>query len=165
MRMFCLRVYSFVICVSLLSFFGTYFALLGTTLGFPWPPLGCPWVPLRRLGLQGDSPWCHFELPLAPFGCHCAPFRHLGPPRGALVTLGRKRIQFSEHILSVCDARAQIIELSGTLQRILWIHAEFARNASEFTSKGSEFTRSASDFIRKSGARAAAPNPTSRAGG
>ena len=61
MRIFCLCVYSFWICLSSLDVFGAYFALLGMTLASVW----LPWAALGPL--WGAS------------GCHGGRF---GMPRG-----------------------------------------------------------------------------------
>ena len=60
MRVFCLCVYSFVICWSHWNVFGL-FCSPWTTLGFLLGAFGAPWLPR-------GPPWRHFGHPLAPVG-------------------------------------------------------------------------------------------------
>ena len=83
MRVFCLCVYSFVICWSHLIVFGAHFVFLGTTLGFLLTAFGAPWAPK---GPSLPSLWSSFGSLGAPWG-HLG---HLGLPRGAWDDFGSK---------------------------------------------------------------------------
>ena len=74
MRVFCLCVYSFVICWSHLIVFGAHFFIL-LSLGRLWASF---WEPLGRLGLPRGPPWRHFGPPLAPLGLRGAIWGTLG---------------------------------------------------------------------------------------
>ena len=135
MHVFCLCAYSFVICWSHLIVFGTHFALLGATLGFLLGAFGVPWAP-KRPSLA--SLWC-------PFGSLGTPWGHLGHhglPRGAWDDFGSKmEVQFRADGSQIARLRTKsyLAEFSG----------------------GS----AGSAQWAQSGARAAAPNPTSLAPG
>ena len=135
MRVFCLCVYSFVICWSDLIVFGTHFAVLGATLGFLLGAFGMPWAP------KGPS----LASLLSPFGSLGTPWGHLGYPglpRGAWHDFGSKmEIQFRANGSQVARLRTK-------------------SDLAEF----SDFN-GLSALWAQSGARAAAPNPTSLAPG
>ena len=88
MRVFCLCVYSFVICWSHLIVFGAHFVFLGATLGSLLGAFGAPWAPK---GPSLASLW-------SPFGSLGTPWGHLGHPglpRGAWDDFGSKmEVQF-----------------------------------------------------------------------
>ena len=86
MRVFCLCVYSFLICWFPLGVFGSHFALLG-----PWASF---WTPLGRLWLPRGCPWRHFGLLLAPLGLRGAIWGTLGSQAQLGVTLGHKWTSF-----------------------------------------------------------------------
>ena len=135
MRVFCLCVYSFVICWSHLIVFGAHFALLGATLGFLLGAFGAPWAPK---GLSLASLWPPFGSLGTPWG-HLG---HLGLPRGAWDGFGSKMdVQFRANGSQVACLRTKndLAELSGG-RRVRRVSAQ-------------------------SGAGAAAPNPTSLAPG
>ena len=74
MRVFCLRVYSFLICWFSFGVFGDHFVLLGATLGLLWGALGSQGA---LLGVTLDSlllPWDS----VGPFGDPWAPKGSLG---------------------------------------------------------------------------------------
>ena len=128
MRVFCLCVYSFVICWSPLGVFGPHFAVLGATLGSFWEPLGF-------LGLSLASLW----PPFPSLGTPLDHLGHLGLPSGAWDGFGSKMdVLFRANGSQVARLRTKsdLAELSA--QCGVWA---------------------------QSGARAAAPNPTSLAPG
>ena len=129
MRVFCLCVYSFVICWSHLIVFGAHFVFLGATLGFLLGPFGAPRAPK---GLSLASLWFPFGSLGTPWG-HLG---HLGLPREAWDEFGSKMdVQFRANGSQVARLRTK-------------------RDLAEL-----------SDQSTQSGARAAAPNPTSLAPG
>ena len=133
MRVFCLCVYSFVICWSHLIVFRClffHFALLGVTLGFLLGAFGAPWAPK---GPSLASLWSPFGSLGTPWG-H---WGHLGLPRGAWDDFGSKmEVQFRANGSQVArlPTKNDLAEFSG-FRRVsgLWV---------------------------QSGAGAAAPNPT-----
>ena len=135
MRVFCLCVYSFVICWSHLIVFGAPFVLLGATLGLLLGALGAPWAPK---GPSLASFW-------SPFGSLGTPWGHLGHPglpRGAWDDFGSKMdVQFRANGSQVARLRTK-------------------SNLAEFSPRSPR-----SGISTQSGARAAAPNPTSLAPG
>ena len=134
MPVFCLCVYSFVICWSPLAVFGADFALLGRLWAeFLWDPLG-------HLGLPRGSPWRHFGFPLAPLGRCGTIWGTLGSQGELGMTLGPKRTFFSEQI------GPQVARL-----RIKSDHAELS-GVCELSDVCAR--------LAQSGAGATAPNPT-----
>ena len=135
MRVFCLCVYSFLLCGSPLDVFGAHFAVLGVTLGILLGAFGAPWAP-EGLSLPSLRP---------PFGSLGTPLDHLGHlglPSGAWDDLGSKMdVQFRANGSQVARLRTKsdLAELSCA--------------------------SAASAVWAQSGARAAAPNPTSLAPG
>ena len=135
MRVFCLCVYSFVICWSPLGVFGAHFALLTdrATLGFLLGAFGAPWAPK---GPSLASLW-------SPFGSRGTPWGHLGHlglPRGAWDDFGSKMdVQFRANGSQVARLRTKsdLAELSAF---------------SAFSAISRQWAQS--------GAGAAAPNPT-----
>ena len=135
MRVFCLGVYSFLICWFPLGGFGTHFAVLGTTLGFLLGPFGAPWAPkgislaslLLSFGSLG-TPWGHLG--------------HLGLQSGAWDDFGSKM-----------DAQ---FRANGSQVRNLRTKSNLAELSPRSPGSG---------ISTQSGARAAAPNPTSLAPG
>ena len=135
MRVFCLCVYSFVICLSHLIDFGPHFALLGPTLGFLLGALGAPWAP------KGPS-LASFWFPFGSLGTPWGHLGHLGLPRGAWDDFGSKMdVQFRANGSQVARLRTKsdLAEFSGGSAGC----AQWAQSA----------------------ARAAAPNSTSLAPG
>ena len=109
MRVFCLCVYSFVICWSHLIVFGAHFALLGATLGFLLGAFGAPWAPK---GPSLASLWSPFGSLGTPWG-HLG---HLGLPRGAWDDFGSKMdVQFRANGSQVARLRTKndLAELSA----------------------------------------------------
>ena len=94
LRVFCLCVYSFVICWSHLVVFGTHFAIL-LSLGRLWASF---WEPLGRLGLPRGPPWRHFGPPLAPVGLRGAICGTFGSQGELGMTLGPKWTSNSEQM-------------------------------------------------------------------
>ena len=138
MRVFCLCVYSFVICWFPLGVFGAHFVLLGATLGFLLGAFGAPWAPK---GPSLASLWSPFGSLGTPWG-HLG---HLGLPRGAWDDFGSKMdVQFRANGSQVARLRTK-------------------SDLAEF-SAGSGGRRGSAQWAQ-SGARAAAPNPTSLAPG
>ena len=135
MRVFCLCVYSFVICWSHLIVFGTHFVLLGAPLDFLLKAFGAAWAPK---GPSLPTLWSSFGSLGTPWG-HLG---HLGLPRGAWDDFGSKMdVQFRANGSQVARLRTKsdLAELSAG--------------------------RRGSAQWAQSGARAAAPNPTSLAPG
>ena len=135
MRVFCLCVYSFVICWSHLIVFGAPFVLLGATLGFLLGALGAPWAPK---GPSLASFW-------SPFGSLGTPWGHLGHPglsRGAWDDFGSK----------------MEVQLRANGSQVARLHTK--NDLAEFSGG-----REISALWAQSAARAAAPNPTSLAPG
>ena len=135
MRVFCLCVYSFVTRWSHLIVFGAPFVLLGVTLGFLLGALGAPWAPKAASLAPLWSPCGSLGTPWGHWG-------HLGLSRGAWDDLGSKMdVQFRTNGSQVARLRTKsyLAEFSG----------------------GS----AGSAQWAQSGARAAAPNPTSLAPG
>ena len=88
MRVFCLCVYSFLLCASPLDVLGAHFAVLGATLGVLLEAFGAPWAPE---GLSLTSLW----LPFGSLGTPLDHLGHLGLPSGAWDDLGSKMdVQF-----------------------------------------------------------------------
>ena len=138
MRVFCLCVYSFLICWFPLGVFGAHFAFLGATLGFLLGFFGAPRAPK---GLSLASLWPPFGSLGTPWG-HLG---HLGLPSGAWDDLGSKMdVQFRANGSQVTRLRTKsdLAELSP-------------RSPCSLLSAVST----------QSGARTAAPNPTSLAPG
>ena len=112
MRVFCLCVYSFVICWSHVIVCGTHFALLGATLGFLLKAFGAPWAPK---GPSLASSWSPFGSLGTPWG-HLG---HLGLPRGAWDDFGSKMdVQFRANGSQVARLRtkndlAELSDVSG----------------------------------------------------
>ena len=135
LRIFCLCVYSFVVCWSHLNVFGAHFALLGATLGFLLRALGAPWAP------KGPS-LASFWFPFGSLGTPWGHLGHPGIPRGAWDAFGSKmEVQFQANGSQVARLRTKndLVEFSGgSAGSALWA---------------------------QSGARAAAPNPASLAPG
>ena len=135
MRVFCLCVYSFVICRFSLGVFGSHFALLGSTLGVLLGAFGAPWAPK---GLSLASLW-------PPFGSLGTPWDHLGHlwlPRRAWADFESKMdVQFRANGSQVHNLRTK-------------------SDLAEFSCASA-----ASALSRRSGARAVGPNPTSLAPG
>ena len=101
MRVFCLCVYSFLICWSNLIVFGAHFALLAATLGFLLGAFGAPWAPK---GPSLASLWCPFGSLGIPWG-HLG---HLGLPRGAREDFGSKMdVQFRANGSQVARLRTK----------------------------------------------------------
>ena len=136
MRVFCLCVYSFVICWSPLGVFGAHFVLLGTTLGLLLGLFGAPWAP-KRLSLA--SLWTFF----GSLGMPWDHLGHLGLPSGAWDDFGSK------------------MEANGPQLARLRIKSDLARGIQPPQPSLSPL----SGVSTQSGARAAAPNPTSLAPG
>ena len=135
LRVFCLCVYSFVICWSHLIVFGAPFVLLGATLGFLLGALGAPWAP------KGPS-LASFWFPFGSLGTPWGHLGHLGLPRGAGNDFGSKMdVQFRANGSQVTRLRTK-------------------SDLAEF----SAFRRVSAQWAQ-SGAGAAAPNPTSLAPG
>ena len=91
MRVFCLCVYSFVICVVSFGWLRDHFAFLGATLRLHLGAFAAPWAPK---GLSLTSLW-------PPFGSLGTPWDHLGHlglPRGAWDDLGPKWKSNSEQM-------------------------------------------------------------------
>ena len=135
MRVFCLCVYSFVICWSPLGVFGAHFAFLGVTLGCLLGAFGAPWAPK---GLSLASLW----LPFGSLGTPLDHLGHLGLPSGAWDDLGSKmNVHFRANGAQVARLRTKsdLAELSRQCRQCgVWA---------------------------QSGAGAAAPNPASLAPG
>ena len=109
MRVFCVCVYSFLICWLSLGVFGTRLAVLGATLGFLLGAFGAPWVP-KRPSLA--SLWFPFGSLATPWG-HLG---HLGFPRGAWDDFGSKMdVQFRATGSQVARLRTKndLAEFSG----------------------------------------------------
>ena len=109
MRVFCLCVYSFVICWSHLIVFGAHFVALGATLGFLLGAFGAPWAPK---GPSLASLWFPFGSLGTPWG-HLG---HLGLPRGAWTEFGSKMdVQFRANGFQVARLRTKrdLAELSA----------------------------------------------------
>ena len=140
MRVFCLWVYSFVICESHSIVFGAHFFIL-LSLERLWASF---WEPLGRLGLPRGSPCRHFGPPLAPLRLRGAIWGTLGSQGELGMTWGPKDVQFRANGSQVARLRTKS-DLAGI---------------SAF-SAGSALCA----LSPKSGARAASPDPTSRAGG
>ena len=135
MRVFCLCVYSFLICWFPWDVFGTHFAVLGATLGFLLGAFGAPWAPK---GPSLASLWSPFGSLGTPWG-H---WGHLGLPRGAWDDLGSQMdVQFRTNGSQVTRLRTK-------------------SDLAEF----SAFRRVSAQWAQ-SAAGAAAPNPTSLAPG
>ena len=101
MRVFCLGVYSFLICWFPLGGFGTHFAVLGTTLGFLLGPFGAPWAPK---GHSLPSLWPPFGSLGTPWGY----LGHLGLPNGAWDDFGSKMdVQFRANGFQVRNLRTK----------------------------------------------------------
>ena len=97
------------------------------------------WDPLGRLGLPRGSPWRHFGFPLAPLGFRGAIWGTLGSQVELGMTFGEMDVLFRQYDLCIKN-----------------VLAEFSAG-----SPGSPGSR----VSTQSGARAAAPNPTSLAPG
>ena len=101
---------------------------------------------LRCLWSSFCSPWSDFGFPFAPLGCRWVPLGHLGLPSGACSDFGSKLNvlfrQYLERLRCLCRK-------SGLLG----------------FSPGSRYSGADIPQSRQSGARAAAPNPTSLAPG
>ena len=99
--LFCLCVYSFVICWFPLVVFGAHFALLGSTLGLLLGAFGAPRAPR---GLSLASLW-------PPFGSLGTPWDHLGHlglPSGAWADFGSKTdVLFRANGLQVARLRTK----------------------------------------------------------
>ena len=135
MRVFCLCVYSFVICWSPFGVFGAHFAFLWATLGFLLGSFGAPWSPR---GFSLASLWPPFGSLGTPWG-HLG---HLGLPRGAWDDFGyRMDVQFRANGSQVARLRTK-------------------SDLAEFSALSAGSAQST-----QSGAGAAAPNPTSFAPG
>ena len=109
MRVFCLSVYSFVICWSHLIVFGAHFVLLGVTLGFLARAFEAPWA---SKGPSLPSLWSSFGSLGTPWG-HLG---HPGLPRGAWVDFGSKmEVQFRANGSQVARLRTtnDLAEFSG----------------------------------------------------
>ena len=109
MRVFCLCVYSFVICWSHLRVFGAHFAVLGATLGILLGTFGAPWAPKGPSLASLWSPCGSLGTPLGHLG-------HLGLPRGAWDDLGSKMdVQFRANGSQVARLRTKsdLAEFSG----------------------------------------------------
>ena len=109
MRVFCLCVYSFLLCGSPLDVFGAYFAVLGATLGILLGAFGAPWAPK---GPSLASLWSPFGSLGTPWG-HLG---HLGLPRGAWDDFGSKMdVQFRANGSQVARLRTKndLAELSA----------------------------------------------------
>ena len=101
LRVFCLSVYSFLICWFPLGVFGTHFALLAATLGFLLGAFGAPWAPK---GPSLASLWSPFGSLGTPWG-HLG---HLGLPRGAWDDFGSKMdVQFRANGSQVARLRTK----------------------------------------------------------
>ena len=135
MRIFCLCVYSFVICWSPLGVFGAHFGFHGVTLGVLLGAFGAPWAPR-------GSPWRHFGLPLAPLGLRGAIWGTLGSQGELGMTSGLKWMSNSKangSQVARLRTKHDLAEFSG----VSGLSALWAQSA----------------------AGAAAPNPTSLAPG
>ena len=108
MRIFCLRVYSFLICWFPLGVFGSHFAFLGRLWASFWDPLG-------RLGLPRGSPWRHFGFPLAPLGLRGTIWGTWAPKGELRMTLGQMDPQFRANGFQVARLRTtnDLAEFSG----------------------------------------------------
>ena len=91
MNVFCLCVYSFLICWFPFGVFGAHFGLLGVTWASFCDPLG-------RLGFPRGSPWRHFGLPLAPLGLRGAIWGTSGSQGGLGMTSGPNWTSNSEQM-------------------------------------------------------------------
>ena len=130
-----LCVYSFLICWFPLRVFGAHFVVLGATLGLLFEPCGAPRAP-KELSLA--SLWLPFGSLGTPWG-HLA---HLGLPRGVWDDFGSKMdVQFRAN------------------------GSQVARLLTKSDLAGFSAVSAGSAGSPQSGARAAAPNPTSLAPG
>ena len=108
MRVFCLCVYSFLICWFPLSVFGLHFAFLGATLGLLLISIGAPRAPKA---LSFASLW----LPFGSLGTPWGHLGHLGLPSGARGDFGSKMdVQFRANASQVRNLRTKsdLAELS-----------------------------------------------------
>ena len=121
MRVFCLCVYSFLICWFPLGVFGPHFAFLGATLGLiltAWArglSLASLWPLFGSLG----TPWSHL--------------RHLGLPRGAWDDFWSKmEVQFRANRSQVARLRTKkdLAELSG-VSELSELSALWAQSAAD----------------------------------
>ena len=125
-------------------------------LGCPWAPLGCPWALLGALGLLWDVLrllWAALGLLWGALGlllgCPWTPFGFLGTSLGGPSVFFRIWTPLSEEMLLKYRAGRQ----------------NQASRYSSPASRGKPRQAAAIPLSPQSGARAAAPNPTSRAGG
>ena len=102
LRVFCLCVYSFLICWFPLGVFGDHFAVLGSSLGVLLAAFGAPWAPK---GLSLASLW----LPFGSLGTPLDHLGHLGLPSGAWADLGSKMdVQFRANGSQVARLRTKV---------------------------------------------------------
>ena len=119
MRVFCLCVYSFLICWFLVGVFGTHFALLEQLWNSFWELLG-------RLGLPRGFPWRHFGFPLTPLGRRGTIWGTLGSQVELGMALGQKWTPNSEQMILKYATCAQKVT-----SRNLAVNAAYGRKVAQ----------------------------------